>query len=480
MVIARKIAYNVLVNSLSKVCSTILALVSIGFITRYLGKEGFGNYATVLAFLSFFAALADLGLYSISTREISREGAQENRIMGNIFSLRLVSSLAVFSLAPIIVIFFPYSEEVKKGIVIAAGSFIFSSGYQVLNGVFQKRLVMDKVAIAELIGKVTQVLVVIWAVKNQMSFNWIVSALLANMVVNFSLVYGWSRKYIHFKLEFDFGYWKKFLKESIPMGVVAVIALVYFKMDTILLSVMKSSADVGIYNAAYKVLENLTFFPAMIIGLIFPVMVKNIFSHRHKFENISDKTFKVFVIMVVPLIVGVLFLADDIIHLIGGGGFAESAAVLRILVFALALIFFGHFFNNIIIAGNLQKKLVSILGVAAIFNVTLNLVLIPRFSYLAAAYVSVATELLVVVATFYLVWRKIGYVPKVESFFSVILAGVFMAIFMFVFKGNNFLVLALVGAGIYSLSLWLLNAVKTSEITSLISKKGVEAYEELP
>lgn len=480
MVIARKIAYNVLVNSLSKVCSTILALVSIGFITRYLGREGFGNYATVLAFLSFFAALADLGLYSISTREISREGAQESKIMGNIFSLRLFSSLAVFLLAPVIVIFFPYPEEVKKGIVIAAGSFIFSSGYQVLNGVFQKRLAMDRVAIAELTGKGAQVLVVIWAVKNQMSFNWIVSALLINMMVNFGLVYAWSRKYIRFKPEFDFSYWKKFLKESLPMGVVAVIALVYFKMDTILLSVMKSSADVGIYNAAYKVLENITFFPAMIIGLIFPVMVKNIFSHRHKFEDISDKTFKVFVILVVPLIVGVLFLADDIIHLIGGGGFVESAAVLRILVFALALIFFGHFFNNIIIAGNLQKKLVSILSLAAVFNITLNLMLIPRFSYLAAAYVSVATEFLVVAATFYLVWKKIDYVPKAENFFSILLAGVFMAIFMFIFKGNNFLALALAGSGIYFFFLWLLKAVRTSEITSLISKKGVESYEELP
>ena len=84
--VAKKIAYNVVFSAVAKVLSTILALVGIGFITRYLGKEGFGDYATVLAFFSFFGAIADLGLYSISVREISREGADEKKIMGNVFT----------------------------------------------------------------------------------------------------------------------------------------------------------------------------------------------------------------------------------------------------------------------------------------------------------------------------------------------------------------------------------------------------------
>ena len=68
----RKIAYNVVFSAAAKMAGTVLALVGIGFITRYLGKDGFGDYSTVLAFFFFFGALADLGLYSISTREISR------------------------------------------------------------------------------------------------------------------------------------------------------------------------------------------------------------------------------------------------------------------------------------------------------------------------------------------------------------------------------------------------------------------------
>lgn len=479
MVVTRKIAYNVLVSSISKVLSTILALVSIAFITRYLGTEGFGNYATVLAFLSFFAAVADLGLYSISTREISKEGADEKKIMGNVFALRMVSSLVILILAPIIVSFFPYPPAVKAGIIVVAFSFIFSSGYQVLNGVFQKNLAMDKVAIAELTGKIFQVAFIVFAIKMDWGFQWIIASLLFNMAISFLIVYLWSKKYLRFSLQFDFKYWKSFLKESAPIGIAAVITFAYFKMDTILLSVMKSSSDVGIYNAANKVLENITFFPAMIVGLIFPLMAKYIFTDRATFRDISDKTFKVFVILTLPLIIGILFLADGIIRVIGGGGFAEATPVLRILVFALAFIFFGNFFNSILIAANLQKRLMLVLSFAAAINITLNLIFIPRFSYYGAACVSVLTEFLVVAITFYLAATKIKYIPRIEKISGIIMSAGIMAVFLFFFRRGNFIFLALSSSLIYFVFLWLFKVIKKEEIKSLISKKGVQEYGEL-
>ncbi|MCX6763623.1 MAG: flippase [Candidatus Moranbacteria bacterium] len=480
MAIARKIAYNVFISSTAKVLSTILALVSIGFITRYLGKEGFGNYATVLAFFSFFTAFSDLGLYHISTREISRIGAAEEKIMGNIFSLRIISSLLMLIIAPFLLLVFSYPPEVERGIIIAAAAFLFSSGYQVLNGVFQKNLAMDKVAISELIGKVIQVAVVVAAVKLNLGFDWIMSSLLFYMVVTFSIVFIWSRKYTRFKMHFDFAYWKEFLKESIPMGIATIITFLYFKMDTILLSVMRGSADVGIYNAAYKVLENITFFPAMVAGLVMPIMSASIFANRKNFEEISNKTFKFFVILIVPIVVGTLFLAEGIINLIGGAGFAESANILRIIMFSLAFIFFGNFFNTILIVGNLQKKLMFVLALAAIINISLNLIFIPRFSYTAAAYVSVITEMAVVALTAYLVIKKIKYIPKLEKIPGVLMGGLFMAAFLYVFREFNFFFLALGSAAVYFLLLWAFRVIQTSEIISLISKKGVEEYETLP
>jgi O-antigen/teichoic acid export membrane protein len=178
------------------------------------------------------------------------------------------------------------------------------------------------------------------------------------------------------------------------------------------------------------------------------------------------------------LVIGTLFLSGGIIRLIGGVGFAESSLVLQFLVFALAFIFFGNFYNSMLIAGNLQKKLMWVLSIAAVFNVTVNYFFaIPYYSYLGAAVVSVLTELLVAGATFYLAKRELKYFPDIENGWGIVLAGIFMAISLFFLQNQNFFVAGTLSVLVYAFFLWIFKAVKAEEITSIISKKGVEEYE---
>lgn len=456
---------------------TVLALVGIGFITRYLGAGGFGDYSTVLAFFFFFGALSDLGLYSISTREISRPGSNEKEILGNVFAIDITSSLVIVAISLLFALFLPYSHAVKIGIIISALAFVFSSGYSVLIGLFQKRLAMDKVAIGELVGKIFQVATIIFAVKYNLGFLAIIWTLFLNMLVSFLIVFLWSRRYIKFRPSFDFAVWKKFLKESYPVGISAIIVFAYFKLDTILLSILKTSSDVGIYNAAYKVLENISFFPAMFVGLVMPIMSRYIFHERKKFELVADKTFKVFLILTVPLFIGTVFLAPGIIRLIGGAGFSESVPVLRLLAAAMVFIFFGNFFTNVIIAGSLQRKLMGILLFCAIFNVSLNLILIPRFSYIGAAVTSSLTEGLVVLLSCFIAWKNIKYFPSFAKIFPILVSGAGMALVFFYFRSLNFFLLAVAGVFAYGLLLWLFKAVSFEEVEILISKKAGEPAE---
>lgn len=476
----RRIAYNVVISSTAKIIGTVLALVGISFITRYLGKDGFGDYATILAFFTFFSALADLGLYAISTREISRPESDELEILGNVFTMRLILSVAMALVAPVLVLAFPYSSAVKSGIIIAASAYVFSSSYSVLIGLFQKRLAMDKVAIGELVGRIFQVVIIILVVRKDIGFLAIVGALFVNMLVSFLVIFAWSRKYLSFSLRFNWGTWKNFLAQSYPVGISAIITFAYFKLDTILLSIMKTSSEVGIYNAAYKVLENISFFPAMLIGLVMPIMSLYIFHERDKFLQVADKVFKVFLIITVPLVIGVLFLAGNIINLIGGAGFSEATIVLRILSFAIAFIFFGNFFTNVIIAGNLQKKMMRVLFFCAVFNVSLNLVLIPRFSYLGAAITSSLTEFLVVALTGWLCWKKLKYLPSFQKSAPILISGAAMAMFLYLFSGFNFFILVISSGLIYFALLWIFRVVTTGELLSLINKKGEETREYEP
>ena len=471
MAIARKIAYNVVFNVVAKVLSTILALVGIAFITRYLGTQGFGDYSTVLAFFSFFGSIADLGLYSITAREISRPGADEKSILGNAFSLRLVSSILVFIITPLFVFFLPYSSEVKMGILIAAASFVFSSTYMVLNGVFQKNLAMDKVAGAEVLGKVLQIAVIILAVKNDLGFTAIILSILFSMMFNFLAVFLMVYKYIPLRLKFDFAYWKKFLKESLPLGISVLVIFIYFKMDTILLSILKTNTEVGIYNAAYKVIENVSYFPSMIVGLMFPMFSRHIFSDKERFTYLANETLKVFMILIVPIVVGTLFLSEGIINLIGGAAFSQSANTLRILIFALAFIFFGGLFNNIMIASNYQKKMLWAFAACAVFNVVCNIIFIPLFST-GSAVISALTEFFVALAGLILTIKYVHYVPSIHSLPGIIVSGLAMTLFLFAFKNHGFFLLALSSSIVYAIFLWITKTVTIKELSDIfVSKK---------
>ncbi len=468
--LARKIAYNVFANAIMKVLATMLALISIGFLTRYLGQAGFGDYATVLAFFAFFNALADLGLYATATREISRPQANEKEIISNVFTLRLVVSILILLITPFIIYFFPYSYQIKLGIFTVAIAFIFSSSYMVLNGIFQKRLIMDRVALIEFLGKIVQVSFIILVIWKKLSFNWIIFSLLLFSFFNFSLITFLARRYVKFNLKINWQYWKKFLKMSLPMGGATLITFFYFKTDTILLSLLKGSQAVGVYNGAYKIVENITFFPGMIMGLVLPLISRYIFTKKEKFKQISDKTFKVFFLLVIPLVIGSWFLASNIVLIIGGKEFLSSAPILRILIFSLAFIFFGNLFNNILLAGNMQKKLMQVLFFCAFFNVFANILFIPLYSYWAAAVISLITEAMVVFLTAYLTKKYLNYIPSLNNLSKFILSGAIMAFFLYLSPYHNFIFLLIGSSILYFLMLYITQAITKEEILSIFQK----------
>jgi O-antigen/teichoic acid export membrane protein len=469
--ISRKVAYNVVASSISKILSTLAALIGIGLITRYLGQDGFGIYATALTFLSFFGALGDWGVYQTATREISRPKSKEGEIMSNAIGIRLTISLLIVLITPIVVLILPYPTELKIAIFIIALSYIFSSFYQILNGLFQKRLMMDRVTFAELIGKIIQVILIYVGIKLDLGFYFIVGTLLVNMIINFSIVAFLARKFIRLRPKVDKIYWKNFLKQSLPVGLSVAVTFLYFKAGIILLSLLRPASDVGIYSAAHKVIENITFFPSMIVGLTMPMFAYNIFHKREKFEFLANKNLKVFFILTIPLVIGGWFLAEDIISIIIGPDFGPSAKVLKIIIFALAFIFFGNLFSNILVVAKLQKYLLAILSICAIFNLTLNLIFIPRFSYLATAYISTITELMVAVLTCLVIVFKLKYLPHFSKATSIILSGFLMAIYLWHFDGRNFFFLFFSSSLIYLAGLIILKAISKKELLSLIKKE---------
>jgi len=478
MTIARKIAYNTVFSTGARIIAVALSLFSLGLIARYLGNEGFGDYSLILSFLYIFNILADLGLYSLMTREISRPDADEKKIASNIFTIRIVALLIFLGLAVAVIWFFPYTPKVKLGIVIASFGYLFLSAAQVLMGIFQKYLRIDKAGIADIIGRLVQVGLVIVFVYLKMGLFAILMALNISCIVNFFVNWIFAKKYVSFGLAFDFAFWKKIIKEAIPIAASIVLTLIYFKFDTILLSfkfVNRSSldpiVDVGIYNIAYKILEGLIFFPAMVVGLIMPILSKFAFSDVEAYKRTFQKTFDALSIFAVPVVIGLLALSLPVVTLIGGKDFSLSSPVLKILSFAIGLIFWGNLLGNSIIALNKQKIGAYIYLSGMVFNIVTNLIFIPKYSYFAAAGTTVATELLVTILMFWLVYKSIKYFPSLKILFKAIVAGLIMFLFLYFFQNWNLFILIIGGAAIYFAILYLIKGVRKEDLSLLVKEK---------
>ncbi|MFZ1654456.1 MAG: flippase [Candidatus Moraniibacteriota bacterium] len=480
MALARKIAYNVVFNSALKVTSTVfIALLSIRLITGYLGQEGFGEYATVLAFFAFFGAIGDLGLANITAREIAKPTVNEAEFFGKVAALRICASAAIILVAPLILFWFHYSLPVKGGIALITVALLFAQFSTLLNGIFQKRLAMDRVAMVEFAGKILQFLLIYLAVHFDLGFLAIVSAVLFTMVFNASVALILSRKFITFHFSWDYPFWRRFMHDAWPLGLTALITFAYFKLDTIILSLLQPAAHVGIYNVAYKIMENLIFFPAMLVGLILPLLSRAHHTDQVLFREIAEKTAKVFIAIVLPIVIVTLFLAPDIVAIVSGGGFEISADVLRILIVSLAGIFFGHYFNMLILVGNAQKKLMKALAVVAVVNVSLNVILIREFSYFGAAISSAVTEVLVVLLSGAIAYRALGFFPKPDRLPRIFLSAGVMALVIVIAAPLPFVAILPLAGVSYGLLLWLTRAVTSQEVMSVFSSKGESAAEPL-
>ncbi|KKS65014.1 MAG: Membrane protein involved in the export of O-antigen and teichoic acid [Parcubacteria group bacterium GW2011_GWC1_43_12] len=472
--LARKIALNTIISSVARVLGTFISLATIGFITRYLDRAGWGEYSIISVFGGIFAVLADLGLYQVLVREISREGADENRIINNIFSLRLFGGLLIFAFAPLASLLFPYSSQLRWGILIGMIGFWLLNDIQVLVGVFQKRLRIDKIAIGELLGKLVQLGFIYLFIVLKFDFLWIAATISFGAFANFAFVLFSVKKIMPIKLEFDWPFWLEIWRKSYFLAISNILVTIYFSANALIISIFHPPDDVGIFRLSYKVLESLIFFPAMFAGLAMPLLSRAAHNDWPNFKKIFQIANNVLIITGIPLVLGGIVLSPRIIELLGGPNFPESMPVLAILMIAVGFIFFGTLFSYVLIALDKSRSLMIISSIGVILNLVLNFLFIPRYSYDGAAAITVLTEGLVTMLMAVSIFKIIGYLPSFKAGVKVLFASLIMAAAIWEFREQNVLILLIGGSLIYFCLLFLLKGISTREIKEILAPKEAQ------
>ena len=360
----KKIASNTISQIFSKVWTAIIAIFLIWILTKYLTVELYGTYSKVYNYVWIFVFLADLWLYAITIREITNNKEKSSFIVWNVMSLRLVLGILILFLSVWIAFFLPGYNE--KLIIISIFTILQLLNSSIL-ALMQANMKVEYSAFTLIIWKLVN-LFWVWSIayifypkefiQNSDYFSpfiyimivWVISVLI-NTIMN----YFYARKIVKFSFSWDFEYIKYIFKISVPYWVALFLSVVYFKMDVIILSIMEP-------------------------------------------QNIADRNISLYSLPLV-FVLWVLF-RDYIIRIIATEDYLSkilpyNSSDAFLIVFAVVLFYFiSLVFIYTFVATERQNKLLKINVIVTIFNFIWNILLIPKFSFMWAWFVTLLSQIL--------------------------------------------------------------------------------------
>jgi O-antigen/teichoic acid export membrane protein len=471
MTSARSLASNFSIQLFGKGLSVLVGLASVAILTRVLGATAFGEYTTATTFLQMFGVVVDFGLTLTMIVMISESGVDEERMVGNFFGLRLISGFILFSLAPLTVLALPWGPVVQQAVFVGALAYFLMGGATMLVGIFQKHESMWRAALAELLNRAVLLgLIVFFALVSPGVVEMMIASVIANLIWLFAMIH-FAKPLVRISPKFDWNVWKTILSRSWPIAISIVFNLLYLKGDILFLAYFREQAEVGIYGVAYRIIDVLTVIPVMFMGLILPSLVAAWSKKDLKtFKKQVKQTFNLFMMAVIPIMIGAQVTSTELTVLIAGNEFVDAGPVLALLILALLGVFLSALFGHLIVALNKQRMMTWGYIAVAIVAITGYLWLIPEYGMWGAVWVTLVSEGLIALITFLVVWRTANVLPSMIVTIKALLAGGVM--YAVLTQLNTHVVFdILIGAAVYIIGLFALKALTIKELKALLSTK---------
>ncbi len=393
--------FSQIVGKLFGAGSTFLVTL---LIARTYGAEGYGDFTKITTYIAFFYAFADFGLNAVYLQQARENKNAERDGWAGLLGLRILGSLFLIFAALAILAFIPqgrdqgYTSLVRLGIILFSPAIIFQTLLTSANAIFQKSLRYDFSSIAVGIGSATTLVLLWFIIGSGVGASGIllsVGSLLVGSLVTALIALWYAKKIVgEVVISFKSRQMLAILLPAAPLGLAILFNLIYFHVDSLILALTRSTSEVGIYGLAYKVFEALLVFPVFFMNVVYPLMLKttvgDLIASRDKFQNLLHRS--LILLLVISCVLTVIMWIGAPLLVLVRSDFAASIAVLRILSLGLPLFFVSALFFWALIALEKQKALVAVYGISMVLNIVLNLIFIPRYGYIAAAWITIVSE----------------------------------------------------------------------------------------
>jgi O-antigen/teichoic acid export membrane protein len=482
---ARRVAKNSLAPMALNLMNRGIDLIFAAFYLRVLGPDDVGKYYFAVVVFGWFEIITNYGLNTLLTRDVSRDRAHANRYLVNTTILRLLLGIVVIpGLALLLGLRQMLSNPLTADTLWAIGLLVLaqapatvSTGLSALFYVYEKAEIPAAVATVSTLLKValgTVALVVGWGFVGLAGVSIVVNVVTLAVLG----VVVW-RTFFAPRWELDWGLQRSAVRESFPLMLNHLLATLFFKVDVPLLETIRNqqragqgNLEVGWYNTAYKFVDAYNVIPSFFTFALFPVMSRQAAdaTQRDALKRSYALAVKLLVAVALPLAALTAFLAPLMVGILGGREFLPDGAIaLSVMVWSIPFGWINSVTNYLLIALGQQRALTRAFAISLLFNIICNVILLPRYGYVAAAAITIASEIFEGAWFYWYLRKSLGPLPWLNWLWRLWASAILMTGAMAALWALAPLLAIVAGVGVYLVSVLALRAFTADERATLLS-----------
>lgn len=465
------IAKNTSYLTLALVLQKIISLSYFTILARYLGPASLGKYYLAISLTTIFSIFIDLGFANVLTREIAKHKERASKLLGNVLVIKVPLAIITIIALTLFINILHYSPLIIFLVYISAISMVLDSFTVTFFSVARGFHNLKYESIAAIVFQLIVFIFGLIFLKANKGLICLMLALTFGSIYNFiySFLIIKKRIKIKIKLLYKIQVIKHLFVIAWPFAIYAIFQRLYTYLDSVLLSILADNKQVGLYQISFKIIFALQFIPLAFTASLYPAM-SLYWKNDHRQLAVSFKrALNYLIIISVPIVFGVIVLANKII-LLFKSGFEGAVLPLQISIIALFFIFLNFPVGSLLNACDKQRRNTFNMVIATVVAVILNIIIIPRWQAVGASITVVIANLLIFILGIY--WTKKIIVYKTREvwlvFFKSVISALIMLILILIGKNNiNIFILSIISAIIYFTILYILGGFKKEDVMSV-------------
>lgn len=433
----RRIARNAISLSIAELIGKLGQFFIFVYIARSMGNVIFGTFNFAYAFALIAVVFTDIGINYMLIREVSKHRDKIGSYIGNSFLIKFVLSITTFIFVMVTMNAGNFPNSTKVVVYLVFAYMILRTLCELLFTVFKAYESMHYEAIIKLLNTVALTIFIFFAIFRNLGIISVsiiyVAVQFFIFILSFIIV---IKKFIKISFRFDLELSKEMIKKASPFTLSLVFAGIYFYIDSVMLSLIKGDAAVGLYSAAYNITLAILVIPSMYTFAIYPILSRKYTAKESSKANktirlIYERSFKYLYMLGLPISIGLFVLARQIIVFIYGESYYGSVIALQILAWFVFMKFLSYLTGIVLSSIDMQYLRMYSQGFSAFVNLGANLILIPRYGIVGAGISTLFSEFILFVSSHYFVSKYFYRVKATQILFKPIIASVIMYIIVY-------------------------------------------------